>query len=91
MGIFLDYTSIVAFISTVIVVPITITRFLFNTREDDNITKLIAHTQDHDSAWKDFLSDRFNTQTNSKPQSTEDEQTTESSAINNSLQPTGND
>lgn len=53
-------TSLVAFISTIIVIPTTITQFLFNTKEDDNITKIIEHTQNHDASGRDFFKDRFN-------------------------------
>lgn len=51
--------SLVSLVSTVIAVPTTISKFLFNTKEDDNITNLIQHTQDHDSAGMDFFKERF--------------------------------
>lgn len=52
-------TAFTAFVSTVIVVPMTITKFLFNTQEDDNITSLIQHTQQHDTSSIDMLRERF--------------------------------
>ena len=52
-------TAFTAFVSTVIVVPMTITKFLFNTREDDNITSLIQHTQQHDTSSIEMLKERF--------------------------------
>ena len=48
-----------ALVSTVIAVPVTITKFLFNTNEDDNITTLIKHTQKHDSMGRTLLKERF--------------------------------
>ena len=36
-----------------------ITKFLINTKEDDNITQLINHTQEHDAAGIDKLKDKF--------------------------------
>lgn len=53
------FAAFTAFVSTVIAVPLTITKFLFNTNEDDNITQLIQHTQDHDAAGIDKLKDKF--------------------------------
>lgn len=41
-------TALLGFVSTVIVIPATITKFLFNTEEDKNITSIIEHTQNHD-------------------------------------------
>lgn len=52
-------TALVSFISTIIAVPLTIVKFLFNTKEDDNITTLIQHTQDHDSAGINIFKDRL--------------------------------
>ena len=48
-------TAFVSLLSTVIGVPLTITKFLFNTKEDDNITGTIHHTQDHDNDEATFL------------------------------------
>lgn len=47
-GIPLLTTAIIGFVSTIIAIPIAITKYLFNTKEDDNITNIIAHTQQHD-------------------------------------------
>ena len=52
-------TAIVSLVSTIIVIPVTIAKFLFNTKEDDNITILIQHTQDHDSTGISFLKERL--------------------------------
>lgn len=52
-------TAIVSLVSTVIVVPVSIAKFLFNTKEDDNITTLIKHTQDHDSAGMNLLKEKI--------------------------------
>jgi len=43
-------TSMVGFVSTIIAIPVTITKYLFSTKEDENITKIILHTQDHDTS-----------------------------------------
>lgn len=43
-------TSLVAFISAIIAVPLAVVKFLFNAKEDDNITEIIKHTQEHDAA-----------------------------------------
>ena len=59
-------TAFTAFVSTVIVVPMTITKFLFNTQEDDNITSLIQHTQQHDTAGIEMLKERFSKESDSK-------------------------
>lgn len=44
-----------ALISTVVVVPLTIAKFLFNEKEDDNITAVIQHTQEHDASGRNLL------------------------------------
>ncbi len=49
-------TSLVGFVSTIIAIPITITKYLFSTKEDKNITNLILHTQVHDTGARDWLS-----------------------------------
>lgn len=41
-------TSIIGLVSTIIVIPVTITKYLFNSEEDKNITNVILHTQEHD-------------------------------------------
>lgn len=61
-------SAFTAFIATVVAVPLTIAQFLFNTGEDDNITKLIQHTQDHDVSGIDVLKERFSEKTRSKQQ-----------------------
>lgn len=52
-------TAFVSLISTIVVIPVTIAKFLFNTKEDDNITSLIQHTQDHDSSGISLFKERF--------------------------------
>ena len=41
-------TTIVSFVSAIIAIPVVITKYLFSTKEDENITNIILHTQDHD-------------------------------------------
>lgn len=48
-------TAFVSFISTITAIPLVIAKFLFNTKEDDNIAALITHTQEHDMKGIDFL------------------------------------
>lgn len=43
-------TAFVALLSSIVTIPLTITRFLFNEKEDDNITKTIHKTQQHDKS-----------------------------------------
>lgn len=52
-------TALVTFVSTILAIPLTIAKFLFNTKEDDNITTLIQHTQDHDTAGITIFKERF--------------------------------
>lgn len=52
-------TALVTLISTIIAIPITIAKFLFNIKEDDNITTLIKHTQDHDTSGLKLLKEKF--------------------------------
>lgn len=48
-------TAFVSFISTVITIPRAIAKYLFNTKEDDNFTDIVKHTQEHDASGRDFL------------------------------------
>lgn len=50
-------TSMVGFVSTIIAIPVTITKYLFNTEEDKNITGIILHTQDHDTSGRQWTMD----------------------------------
>lgn len=59
-------TALISFISTIIVIPVTITKFLFNIKEDDNITTLIKHTQDHDTSGMTIFKERINRQHSKK-------------------------
>lgn len=51
--------SLIAFISSIIAIPLTITKFLFNIKEDDNITSVIIKTQEHDANSIKLLESRF--------------------------------
>lgn len=47
-------TAIVGFVSTIITIPIAITKYLFSTKEDENITQIILHTQKHDTSGRNW-------------------------------------
>lgn len=49
-------------VTAVIGIPLAITNFLFNTKEDDNITEIIKHTQEHDAAGRNLFKDDFSDQ-----------------------------
>ena len=53
-------TSIVSFISVVIAVPLTMLKYLFSNKEDDYITQIILHTQDHDTSGRQWTLDYSN-------------------------------
>lgn len=50
-------TSLVGFVSAIIAIPITITKYLFSTKEDENITQIILHTQEHDTNGRQWIMD----------------------------------
>lgn len=50
-------TAMVGFVSTIITIPVTITKYLFSTEEDKNITKIILHTQEHDTNGRQWAMD----------------------------------
>lgn len=50
-------TSIVGFVSVIIAIPIAITKYLFSTKEDKNITDIILHTQEHDTTGRQWTLD----------------------------------
>lgn len=50
-------TAMVGFVSTIIAIPVTITKYLFNTDEDKNITQIILHTQEHDTSGRQWAMD----------------------------------
>lgn len=52
-------TAFVSLITAIIGIPLAITHFLFNTKEDEYIVELIKHTQKHDSAGRDIFKDRL--------------------------------
>ncbi len=47
-------TAMVGFVSTIIAIPVAITKYLFNTDEDKNITEIILHTQEHDTSGRQW-------------------------------------
>lgn len=49
-------TSIVGFVSVIITIPVTITKYLFSTKEDEYITQIILHAQDHDTSGREWTS-----------------------------------
>lgn len=50
-------TAMVGFVSTIIAIPVTITKYLFSTEEDKNITEIILHTQEHDTSGRKWAMD----------------------------------
>ena len=47
----------VGFVSAIITIPTTITKYLFSTSEDENITQIILHTQEHDVSGRKWAMD----------------------------------
>lgn len=70
-------TSLIGFVSAIIAIPITITKYLFSTKEDENITQIILHTQEHDTNGRQWIMDAkdldevFGEKTNKKKQKKE--------------------
>lgn len=50
-------TAMVGFVSTIITIPVCITKYLFSTEEDKNITQIILHTQEHDTNGRQWAID----------------------------------
>lgn len=50
-------TSIIGLVSVIIAIPIAITKYLFSTKEDENITRIILHTQEHDTTGRQWTLD----------------------------------
>lgn len=50
-------TSIIGLVFAVIAIPIAITKYLFSTKEDKNITDIILHTQEHDTSGRQWTLD----------------------------------
>lgn len=50
-------TAIVGFVSAIISIPLTITKYLFSTKEDEYITNIILHTQEHDTSGRQWTLD----------------------------------
>lgn len=48
-------TAIAGFASSIIAIPLTITKYLFSTKEDQYITDIISHTQEHDLSNRKIL------------------------------------
>ncbi len=48
-------TAIAGFASSIIAIPVTITKYLFSTDEDKYITDIISHTQEHDLSSRKIL------------------------------------
>ena len=55
-------SAIVGGVSVVISIPVVITKYLFSTKEDENITKIILHTQEHDISGRKWASEDKNSQ-----------------------------
>lgn len=53
-------TAVASFVSIVITIPVIIVKYLFSTKEDENITNIIIHTQDHDTSGRKWTSDSSN-------------------------------
>ena len=47
-------SAIVSLASVLIAIPLIITKYLFSTAEDEFITKIILHTQDHDMSGREW-------------------------------------
>lgn len=56
-------TAFGSLVSAVIGIPLAITNFLFNTKEDDNITEIIKHTQEHDASGRTLYKDKTSKET----------------------------
>lgn len=50
-------TSMIGFISVIISIPVIVTKYLFSTKEDENITQIILHTQEHDVSGRKWAMD----------------------------------
>lgn len=48
-------TAIAGFASVIIAIPVSITQYLFSTKEDKYITSIISHTQEHDLSSRKIL------------------------------------
>lgn len=52
-------TVFISFLSTIVGIPLTVSKFLFNSKEDENITNTIHHTQEHDFEEVKLLKERY--------------------------------
>lgn len=76
-------TSIVSFISVIIAIPIAITKYLFSTKEDENITNIILHTQRHDSSGRQWALDFNKSINNTITDSVDNIRTTQNTTVFN--------
>lgn len=67
-------TSIVSFLSVVIVVPLTMLKYLFSNKEDEYITQVILHTQEHDMSGRQWTLDKDRIKIESKIENDEEGQ-----------------
>jgi hypothetical protein len=67
-------TSIIGFVSAIIGIPTIITKYLFSTNEDKNITDIILHTQKHDTSGRNWAT-RSTTDGDETPNANADEET----------------
>lgn len=77
-------TSIVSFVSVVIAIPLTITKYLFSTTEDENITQIILHTQNHDISGRQWVQPTPNTPNDNNLNQDSNEHNEQSEPIENS-------
>lgn len=52
-------SAFVSLISSLIAVPLIVAKYLFNNKEDDNITQIIEKTEEHDYAEIQLLKDHY--------------------------------
>lgn len=48
-------TAIAGFVTSIVAIPLSITKYLFSTKEDRYITDIISHTQEHDLSSRRIL------------------------------------
>lgn len=67
----------------IIAIPIAITKYLFSTKEDENITNIILHTQRHDSSGRQWALDFNKSINNTITDSVDDIRTTQNTTVFN--------
>ncbi len=65
ISVFLEFipiivTAITGFVATIISVPLVITKYLFNPKEENYMSQIILHTQNHDVSGLEFISNSSN-------------------------------